>query len=188
MKNIDFEEELEPTPIQTIAFAQKLAKTKIKEAGLKNPPIIIQKVIDSLDFKIQLQGNDLGDHDGFSAGDKIIGYNSQKSRVRIRFTIAHELGHILLGHNTADGQRFKINFYSKDPNEVNANAFAAELLVPSLILKKEKLSEMSVTELAKKYDVSDDMMFWRLKTLHLELKVASLDIELADKKQSKWKI
>ena len=47
---------------------------------------------------------------------------------------------------------------------------------------------MSVTELAKKYDVSDDMMFWRLKTLHLELKVASLDIELPDKRQQKWKI
>lgn len=184
--NDDFEE-LESIPSQTASFAQRLAKSVLKSAKLKNPPIILKNVLESLDFKITLFPKDLGDDDGFCVGDKLIGYNKTKSRGRIRFTIAHELGHIMLGHN-AEENPSKINFYSKNEKEANANVFAAELLVPSSMLKKEPLKDMSVAELAKKYDVSDDMMFWRLKTTHLDLKVGSLDVKLFDKNQQKWRI
>jgi Zn-dependent peptidase ImmA (M78 family) len=184
--NNDFEES-ESVSSQTTSFAQRLAKNVLKDAKLKNPPIILKNILDSLDFKITLFPKDLGDDDGFCVNNILIGYNQTKNRARIRFTIAHELGHILLGHN-AEEQPSKINFYSKNEKETVANAFAAELLVPSLMLKKEILKDMSVVELAKKYDVSDDMMFWRLKTTHLDLKVGSLDIKLFNKNQQKWKV
>lgn len=184
---MNFEEETEEISVQTTSFAQKLAKKLINNAKIKTTPILLRDIINSLDFKVSVIPKDLGEDDGFCAEDKVICYNNQKSKERFRFTIAHELGHIMLGHNSK-GEPSKINFYSKDEKEVNANAFAAELLVPAVFLRKEKLSDMSVTELAKKYEVSKDMMFWRLKTLHLELKVASLDINLTDKKQEKWKI
>lgn len=175
-------------PSQTTTFAKKLARKLIKDSKIKEPPVLLRNIFPSVGLNIKVISKDLGGDDGFCVQDKIIGYNSLNSEHRNRFTVAHELGHILLGHNTTDGQRFKINFYSKDPNEVNANTFAAELLVPATMLKKEKLGEMAVTDIAKKYNVSDDMMFWRLKEAHLELKVGSLDVKLFDKNQKRWKI
>jgi Zn-dependent peptidase ImmA (M78 family) len=182
---MNFEEETDNISVQTTSFAQKMAKKLIREAKIKNPPILLRDIINSLDFKIKVFPNDLGDDDGFCAEDKAICYNNKKSRERTRFTIAHELGHIFLGHNSK-GEPSKINFYSKDEKEINANAFAAELLVPATMLKKEKLGDMSVTELAKKYEVSKDMMFWRLRTLRLDLKIGLLDVEIVTKKEKKW--
>nr|DAI01671.1 MAG TPA: IrrE protein [Caudoviricetes sp.] len=55
---------------------------------------------------------------------------------RIRFTLAHELGHIKLGHldDKPNGwlKRYK-TVYSKDPIEKESDAFAAELLAPTVL-------------------------------------------------------
>lgn len=62
------------------------------------------------------------------SGDKVIYYNPNESANRQRFTIAHELGHHVLGH-TMYGDMFRDNF--KDgiyhPEEIAANSFAAEI-------------------------------------------------------------
>lgn len=59
-------------------------------------------------------------------------YNPNESENRQSFTIAHELGHHMLGH-TLFGNMFRDNF--KDgiyhPEEVAAHSFAAEVLMPS---------------------------------------------------------
>lgn len=47
---------------------------------------------------------------------------------RLRFTIAHELGHWRLGHGGKVDER--IDIHAKSGDEADANAFAAELLVP----------------------------------------------------------
>ncbi len=56
----------------------------------------------------------------------IIIYNEKHSRRRIRWTIAHELGHIFLGH-------FEHPETSKDSE---ANYFAQQLLMPLAVLDK----------------------------------------------------
>lgn len=69
--------------------------------------------------------------DGFTFG-KIIFYNEQCSIPRQRFTVAHELGHILL-HN---GQ----SVYNREPSEkdipieAEANVFASRILAPACVL------------------------------------------------------
>ena len=49
---------------------------------------------------------------------------------RQRFTLAHEFGHFRMGHETVVDRQVAISGHLRDPNEVCANAFAAEFLMP----------------------------------------------------------
>jgi Zn-dependent peptidase ImmA (M78 family) len=49
---------------------------------------------------------------------------------RQRFTLAHEFGHFRMGHETVIDKQVAISGHLHDPNEVCANAFAAEFLLP----------------------------------------------------------
>lgn len=63
-------------------------------------------------------------------------YNETCTPERIRFTVAHELGHIVLGHVSPGG----ITIANRepdpqdDPKEIAANQFAARLLAPACVL------------------------------------------------------
>jgi Zn-dependent peptidase ImmA (M78 family) len=62
-------------------------------------------------------------------GRAFIFVNGSQAVVRQRFTLAHELGHHELGHGSVlDTLEALSN--SRDPKEVEANAFAAEFLAP----------------------------------------------------------
>jgi Zn-dependent peptidase ImmA (M78 family) len=57
--------------------------------------------------------------------------NGRQALVRQRFTLAHELGHHRMGHGTVvDDQAAISGKLTHDRDEVAANAFAAELLMP----------------------------------------------------------
>lgn len=56
--------------------------------------------------------------------------NGSDSLERQRFTIAHEYGHHRLGHRSVVDRTEDIFGSSHDPQEVEANAFAGEFLVP----------------------------------------------------------
>lgn len=79
---------------------------------------------------------DVGSPDGCSALDPETGFayiliNSDKSRVRRRFTIAHELGHLVADHLNRGEVILDETLNEKDPKEREVNAFAAGLLMPS---------------------------------------------------------
>jgi Zn-dependent peptidase ImmA (M78 family) len=86
-----------------------------------------------------------GDISGFllrrDDGSPVIGVNSHHPPVRQRFTVAHELGHYLLGDEDSlhiDRElRLRSNLSSQgvDSDEIEANLFAAELLMPGFLLK-----------------------------------------------------
>lgn len=59
----------------------------------------------------------------------VIIFNRENHKPRMIWTIAHELGHILLKHHE------NINNITYDNMEIEANHFAAELLAPSSIIK-----------------------------------------------------
>ena len=59
--------------------------------------------------------------------------------------------------------RSSIDLDSADNDEMEANAFAAELLMPQLMLAADiKRGNKNPEALAKKYQVSIDAMWWRL--------------------------
>ncbi|CCO22667.1 ImmA/IrrE family metallo-endopeptidase [Maridesulfovibrio hydrothermalis] len=97
----------------------------------------------------------------------VIRYNVTEASVRQRFTVAHELGHYVLGHGPRhrdEAQNFSINNY--DPFEVAANNFAAELLMPEDVLR-HLIGQGGETlkSLAEKFNVSTLAMQIRLKKI-----------------------
>lgn len=87
---------------------------------------------------------------------------------RIRFTLAHELGHHFLGHKESPRDTTKqFNIYNWDPLESAANKYAAELLMPAAYVKAAVVNKSitSLNELARIFGVSTVAMKIRLQTL-----------------------
>ncbi len=113
-------------------------------------------------------------------GRLIIGVASEQSTVRQRFTIAHELGHALL-HQMANvhvDKNFTVMFRgpasstAQDVYEIEANTFAAELLMPESLLKVDLLTlkldmedDRQLSLLASRYGVSTQALTYRLLNL-----------------------
>ena len=77
------------------------------------------------------------DSDGFSTivdGQAQIFVSDRCSRERQRFTVAHELGHILLGHVGAYELVNRETSPGDNPIEQAANVFASRLLAPACVL------------------------------------------------------
>lgn len=106
--------------------------------------------------------------DGFSANvkdKKIIFINDRISNnSRRRFTLAHELGHCILGH-PLDNIQFRTNeFYdSKQALEAEANVFARDLLMPAVVLAKMDIH--NVDEIVKLCKVSNQSATIRAERL-----------------------
>lgn len=87
-------------------------------------------------------------------------YNPFEPNYRIRFTIAHELGHYLLGHGSSNRGNARSNMQTI---EVQANRFAAELLMPEAAVRSNLgLSSSALCEL---FGVSPSALEYRLKNL-----------------------
>ncbi|MCP6719962.1 MAG: ImmA/IrrE family metallo-endopeptidase [Patescibacteria group bacterium] len=161
-----------------IQFPQKLARRIISELQINNPPIGIKEVIQHISRKrkiiIELVSHSFinkvsGAH--ISKNKKhVIAYNRDHHPHRQRFTIAHELGHLILGH--ADLRNNGDDFNSKNPEETAVNKFAAELLVPIDFLKRDFAEGIKdVKSLAQRYKVSEEMMWWRIMDTELFKKI-----------------
>ena len=161
-----------------LAAAELLAKSKVKSA-----PVNVEGLAKKLGISINYEPfkEDLS---GVLVKEKkrtVIGVNSSHPKTRQRFTIAHELGHFALKH---DGELFIDKTVMKrdgrssqaiDPQEIEANSFAAEILMPSELLLKsvEKLldgktgysAEDLISDLADEFEVSTQAMEYRLTNL-----------------------
>lgn len=153
---------------------EQLARNILKALKIEEPVISIQAVIkylsESRNITISILEYDLPDNiSGAHAkkGDKhIITFNRNHHPHRQRFTVAHELGHLLLEH--VNLQNNEEDFSTKKPEETAANKFAAELLVPLDFLKKDfEKGVRDVKALANKYEVSEETMWWRIMDTRL---------------------
>ncbi len=112
--------------------------------------------------------------------EAIIAVEKAQSAARKRFTVAHELGHLILhqGKELRIDTKFRVNLRSpesstaEDVEEIEANAFGAALLMPETFLRKDLSDfildiddEEQVKGLAKRYEVSAQAMTLRLVNL-----------------------
>ncbi|WP_297848796.1 ImmA/IrrE family metallo-endopeptidase [uncultured Desulfovibrio sp.] len=105
-------------------------------------------------------------------GGPLITYNPMESHVRQRFTIAHELGHHVLEHGVSDRDTpANFTMTSSDPKEVEANKFAADLLMPSQFVQAvvEVKNIRSLRQLSHLFNVSTAAMGYRLRNLGYDL-------------------
>ena len=148
-----------------IAFARNIARKLIADLKIENPPILIKDVVShlkkthSLSIYPRVFRDDVDGIQITKGESSVIGYNQIQHSHRKRFTIAHEIGHLLMGH-THEGP---IDLYSDKSENVEANQFAAELLMPLQMLKKDfQNGNKEAGLLAKRYFVSEEAMWWRL--------------------------
>jgi len=105
--------------------------------------------------------------------DPVILLNQGDSRNRQRFTCAHELGHYIQKSQN-DGEdyeyidlRGQLAKTGQDTDEVYANNFAANLLMPKAAVCALHEQKVPSFIMALKFQVSDDAMRYRLKNLGL---------------------
>jgi len=120
--------------------------------------------------------------------DAVLWVNGRQWTPRQRFTLAHELGHVSCGHDgTIEVDSFAtLSGVTSNPLEIQANAFAAELLVPRAGMERvvdgpPTLDEVVV--IAAHYGVSAIVVVYRLAQLGLapDEHVARLQKEVEDR-------
>lgn len=108
--------------------------------------------------------------------------NSTHSINRKRFTIAHEIGHFMLhddliGDGISDNLAYRSfhedhqdnNSKIQQEHETEANRFAAMLLMPEHLIKQEWQSgNRAISDLARKFMVSEQAMEIRLRGINLQ--------------------
>jgi Zn-dependent peptidase ImmA (M78 family) len=166
-----------------------LARQLLDEAGVTKPPINVERLAKFLDYPIVYQ-RFAGDISGtvlLEDDDSVtIGINSYHPRVRQRFSVAHEIGHAKL-HMGKGKDRLFVDpparqlfrdaeaSLGEDPREVQANQYAAALLMPrplvvaqgqDLVERNPRIGiEQLVATLGDRFEVSSQAMRYRLVTL-----------------------
>ncbi len=159
------------------------ARRLLQNKSISRPPIPVEELAKALHIDVRYSaGND--DVSGAlirSEDSVVIAVNSAQHENRQRFTIAHEIGHFLLhkGTRVHFDDDFRVNYRRADTtgmeavDEMQANWFAAALLMPENFLKKDWLrlrlenhaALAAVQSLAVRYKVSPKAMELRLVNL-----------------------
>lgn len=159
----------------------------LKQFKVKKAPVPVQEIAAGLGAQVRYSPFD-GDGDLAGilirrGGETVIGVNSLHHPNRQRFTIAHECGHLLLHKGEVHIDRsFRINkrdsvsSQAVDPDEIEANRFAAELLMPYELVMADMHKrgidvedEDEIRQLALKYEVSLQAMTLRITNLLKDL-------------------
>jgi Zn-dependent peptidase ImmA (M78 family) len=161
--------------------ARESAEKLLRKFKVTSPPVPVDKIAKKLGIVLcEFPATD----DSVSGaiiktqGKTIIAINPRHHSNRQRFTIAHELGHYFFDKNLSEhvDQDFRVSWRNEDSSkaidwsEIRANAFAAELLIPTDFLKADldsltELSKRTVVLLATRYKVSPEAMKIRLTNL-----------------------
>lgn len=128
--------------------ARDMSWRVLLECGINQLPVNLGSIADHYGIKITLYSkteliqvfqSDALLGDGFivnSDGQKQIFINDKiKNRPRRRFTLAHELGHAVMNHNTGTIHYRNSEFDNESsPDELQANVFARDILMPATAL------------------------------------------------------
>ena len=165
--------------------AIKVANSILEEFKVTRPPVPIDKIARKMGVRLLYSplDDELSGMVYIKEGNPIIGVNALHHPNRQRFTIAHEVGHLLM-HRHQIEQEVHVDktflMLRRDAEsssgindiEVEANAFAAEVLMPENLvinaLKNESFDiddDSFIAQLAKKFKVSTQAIQFRLGNL-----------------------
>lgn len=180
----------------SLGQVERRARTLLGEQNVTRAPVDVHLIAKRLGVTVREEASD-SEVSGalFREGSKaIIGVNASHAMIRKRFTIAHELGHLLLHDDHAridhsypevaetprlrlTALRSKLSGEASDPREIEANRFAAALLMPVHLLERSlrnqrlPLNEGDIGKLATTFKVSVQAMNFRLMNLGVPIDV-----------------
>lgn len=182
--------------------AETRVKHLLKKHDIASAPVQVEKIAEGLGLEVHVEPHEdqelSGALDRSQEGVRILWVNANHSTTRQRFTMAHEIGHFLLHDDLVHidrkfpsealkGQAAKtshpflrdaLSSQATDKREIEANRFAATLLMPSELLAQHlkghrlPLGNEDVTKLATTFEVSSQAMTYRLINLGIPVETA----------------
>lgn len=160
--------------------ARAAARELITRFAVRTPPVPVERMARAMKIRVQYAPLD-GDLSGMVAMQDdvpVIGINALHHPNRQRFTLAHEIGHLTLHRNLIEGSvhvdkqilhRDIMTEAGTDWREIEANAFASELLMPESLLQAQPSAagvafedDEVIASLAAKFRVSEAAIRFRL--------------------------
>ena len=160
----------------------------LDDAGIRQAPVDVEELARMSGADVRYRTFD-GDISGLllrdDDGSVVIGVHAGHAKTRQRFTIAHELGHHLMHkgrpvivehlHRSARiNYRDRRSAMASDREEIEANQFAAALLMPRPLLEEaferragHRDTDATIESLARDFRVSPAAMRFRLVNLAL---------------------
>ena len=166
---------------------ERQAEQILRDCGAYRVPVPIDLVAQHFNLKMEASGlaDDISGVLVVENKRGAIGYNAMHASVRQRYTVPHEIGHYVLHVKKSPHSRLFIDRYvayrrddhastGNEREEVEANAFAAALLMPARLVREEIKKhdfdlddEEDLNALAKRFNVSASAMSYRLVNLGL---------------------
>ncbi len=167
---------------------RKIVEKILANNEISKPSVNVEKIAESNNIQINFAELE-DDLSGFlivKNNRGTIAVNSTHHINRQRFTIAHELGHYFLHANDDKNENVFIDkkvFHRGQSAsegtirmEIEANRFAAELLMPRFMMKEavaevgddiDLSDDLTILSLANKFNVSEQALTYRLTDLNL---------------------
>lgn len=161
---------------------REAAQAMLVQHGITAPPVPVERIAKLEGVKVEFAPLDqeLSGLAHIRDGVPIIGVNALHSATRQRFTLAHELAHIKLHRAELERvvhvdkgslRRDALAAAGVDRKEIEANAFAAELLMPQAFLAAalqgrtiDLEDDEMIKKLAKRFRVSEAALRFRFES------------------------
>ncbi len=112
--------------------AEQKARRFVQDAGITAVPVDLGLYVAKVDGKVSLDMLDPGEagYTMVTGAGPLITINEMDRATRRRFTVCHEIGHLVLALPSEHGRDPDWSHARRSPNEVCCDVFAAELLLP----------------------------------------------------------
>jgi hypothetical protein len=158
------------------AARRGLADELLKRAGITAAPVPLEPILRMLNIELTERRSQVEDAilTAMSLPDEeetpsawLISMSSTKQGVRQRYTIAHEIGHVVL-HGCDGLTKARADATRSRPQEREAQAFASDMLMPEfLLIPAVQERGADAATLAKMFQVSKQAMEIRLRELRI---------------------
>lgn len=147
------------------------ARAVIDRSDMLSVPVNVWALAEYLGLEVQeeIMDEDMSGYLEFRSGRWVAGINVFHHLNRKRFTLAHEIAHFLLHRGEQEkfvDENFTRRVGSRDQRELQADALAADILMPAELLREKINAGMrSVTDLASEFGVSSQALRYRASNL-----------------------
>lgn len=164
-----------------LEFARMMARKYLKKHRVVAPPVPVEYLLFLEEIRVEKLAypDATAGESWWEDGIGHIAVNPSLPPGRLRFTLAHEWGHLALRHHerrygdlspspAALRNAEEAAWDSEDAIEAEANGFAAELLMPLSLFRQDWRKQPNPRRIARRYEVSEAAVFWRVRSAGLD--------------------